>query len=280
MELKIYSPNDNDVFMKAIEWNNEEIKEELKLKLEEYRGLVYTDDQIPQAKSDKARLNKLVEALENKRKEIKKQCLDPYEKFERQVKELVALINEPILLIDKQIKEFEDEKKKRKFEEIQAYFNEVNNTDFLKFEQIYSAKWLNVSVSFNNIKKEINARIEEIQDALKVLDSLPNYSFEAKDMYKNTLNMEMAIREANRLGELAKRKEEEEKKKEEEPAKEDIKGISNVSEYMNPPQSNPPEDAAEERQWIGFEAYLSKQEAKELKEFFDRRGISIRRPIK
>ena len=106
MELKIYSPkDDND--LQAIEWNHEEIKAEVTQKVEMYKTLVYTDDQVTSAKADKAKLNKFVTALEDKRKEIKRKYLEPYETFEKQVKDIVAIVNEPIALIDSQIKAFD-----------------------------------------------------------------------------------------------------------------------------------------------------------------------------
>ena len=46
-------------------------------------NLVYTADQIKDAKKDRAKLNKFVTALEDKRKEIKKQVMQPYTAFEK-----------------------------------------------------------------------------------------------------------------------------------------------------------------------------------------------------
>ena len=82
MELKIYNPSE-DGFIKPIEWNYEELKAELSQKLEQYKGLVYTEDQIKEAKADRAKLNALATAIDGKRKELKKQCLQPYEQFKR-----------------------------------------------------------------------------------------------------------------------------------------------------------------------------------------------------
>lgn len=112
MELKIYNPHE-DGFIKAIEWNYEELKAELSQKLEQYKGLVYTEDQIKEAKADRAKLNALATAIDDKRKQIKKQCLQPYEQFEAQIKDLLAVIKEPVALIDSQIKGYEEEKSKR-----------------------------------------------------------------------------------------------------------------------------------------------------------------------
>lgn len=74
MELKIYNPQ-ADGFLKAIDWNFEELKEEITKKSSDYLNLVYSDDQIKDAKQDRANLRKLVTALEDKRKEIKKEVI-------------------------------------------------------------------------------------------------------------------------------------------------------------------------------------------------------------
>ena len=65
MELKIYNPSE-DGFIKAIEWNYDELKAELVKKLEYYKGLVYTEDQIKEAKADRAKLNALTTAIDEK----------------------------------------------------------------------------------------------------------------------------------------------------------------------------------------------------------------------
>ena len=60
-----------------IEFSNfEELKEEIIERLEHYNNLVIQKDDIKQAKADKAKLNKLAEAVDGRRKEIKKQSED------------------------------------------------------------------------------------------------------------------------------------------------------------------------------------------------------------
>ena len=75
-----------------IDFNFEEMKAELSDKLAAYNALVVTEDSIKSAKADKANLNKLRTAVEDKRKEIKKLCLAPYECFEKQCKGASPLI--------------------------------------------------------------------------------------------------------------------------------------------------------------------------------------------
>lgn len=67
MEFKIYNPQENG-FLQKIDWNYEELKTEIQKKANDYMNLVYTADQIKDAKKDRAKLNKFVTALENKKK--------------------------------------------------------------------------------------------------------------------------------------------------------------------------------------------------------------------
>lgn len=203
MELKITPSPDG--FVKTIEFNHDEIKAEIAEKVAYYKTLVYTDDQIKDAKADRAELNKLVKTLEDKRKEIKALCLAPYDKFERQMKELVAIVNEPIAIIDEQVKAYEAQLKESKRAEIAAYYETL---DFhgITLDQIFDPKWLNASVSMTSIQDALTKRAQEIAVDMKTLSDLPEYGFEALEMYKSTVDIRQALNEANRLSELAKKK--------------------------------------------------------------------------
>lgn len=52
MELKIYNPQEGG-YLKKIEWNFEELKEEVTAKAKEYAATVYTDETIKAAKADR-----------------------------------------------------------------------------------------------------------------------------------------------------------------------------------------------------------------------------------
>lgn len=290
MELKIYNPKDENI-IQAIEWNHEEIKAEVTQKVELYKTLVYTDDQVISAKADKAKLNKFVMALEDKRKEIKRKYLEPYEIFEKQLKDIIAIVNEPIALIDAQIKAFDEEKKNKKAAAIKEYWDELNVGEIPTYEQIFNEKWLNASMSMSSIKKEIKARLDEVKSAMEILDGLNEYAFEAKDVYKKTLDIALAVAEANRLTELNKRKAEEEKVKAELKAQEKAKKAEEEAAKVlaNTFQEKENVKASEEKQetsdldeplreWIGFEAYLSIEEAKKVAAYFNLNNIKFRRP--
>lgn len=117
MELRITNPQENWL-TEQILWNNEELKTAIAEKVKDYKTIAYTEDSLKDMKADRADLNKLKKAFEDERKRVKKICMEPYTKFEQQVKEITALIDEPIGLIDSQIKEIDERRKAAKREEI------------------------------------------------------------------------------------------------------------------------------------------------------------------
>ena len=281
MELRINTWKSPEV----IDFNFEELKEEITNKSALYKNMVYTDETIKGAKSDRALLNKFKTALEDKRKEVKKQCLEPYNQFEKQIKELVAIIDEPVKLIGEQITEFEGREKAEKHEQITKLFDKAGFQSFVTLEQIYDPKWLNKSVSLKSIEEELTNTVYRIGHDVTTINSLKEYSFEALEHYKKTLDLAGAIAEGQRLADIQKRKLEHEaevkareelaKKQAEEKAKAEAE--ANLHEEFEEVSQEEPQQAVEvKRQWIKFVALLSKDDALALKEFCDNRGIEIK----
>lgn len=208
MELQIYAPQESG-FIKVIEWNNEELKTEIAEKVKDYEGLVYVGEaQMKEAKADRASLNKLRTAIEDERKRIKKLCLAPYDIFEAQVKEVVALLDKPIAMIGEQIDAFENAKKAAKKAEIEELFKTIGFQDFVTLEAIWDPKWLNATVSMAKIEEAMRQRLYQIGDDVLTLHELNDYRFEALEVYKQTLDLNAAVREGKRLLEIQKAKEE------------------------------------------------------------------------
>ena len=150
MQIKVTT--DLSVIPQKIDFNSGEIKSELAPKLEFYKNLVVTEDSIKDAKSDRAKLNKLKSAFEDKRKEMKKICLAPYEKFEKECKEITSMIDEASNSIDVQVKDCEEIKKQKKYSEIEEYYNSLERPDYITLESVLNPKWANATVSTESIK--------------------------------------------------------------------------------------------------------------------------------
>lgn len=297
MELKIKPIT----LPEALEFNFEEIKAEIEGMVAHYKGLVYTDEQIKDGKKDVANLRKFSKALSDERIKVKKQCLQPYEAFEAKVKELDAIVQEPIALIDKQIKEYEEEQKRRKLEEITEYKKGVEAGLPSGFVLPVDGKWLNASVTMAKVKEAIDEQAALIEKNIVVLDNLPEYSFEAVEKYKATLDVTEALAEAQRLSDIARRKAEAEAKRAAEQAareaeaqtaqSEQIPGQASLAdaEYaaVQPetmddfiPDFSPEEPAAgfmpEFPSWVTYRVLVTPDQSKEVEKFLADKHITFK----
>lgn len=201
-----------------IEFNYEEMKAEFSKKLVHYNTLVVTEDSIRDAKADKAALNKLKEAIETRRKEIKKTYLLPYENLEKQCKELVAMIDAPVKSIDGQIAVFDQKLQDEKWKQISEYYNtEVKELkDLVPLEKIVSSKWKNKGESLESVNNGIGDALERIRGELETISTLHSeFEQQIKDVYLNDYNLSKALMEQKRLEERQKQIEEMERQKEE-----------------------------------------------------------------
>lgn len=269
-----------------ISFNFEELKQELTEKVSHYETLVYTDEQIQEAKKDKANLNKLKKALNDERIRREKEYMIPFNDFKSKVNEIISIIDKPIAVIDSQVKSYEEQKKQEKLENIQEYYNSIEEDDlkWLGFPAIYNEKWLNASVSMKSIQEEINTKLEQIKNDLATLSNLPEFGFEATEVYKTSLDMNKAISEAQRMSQIQKAKAEAEAKKEriiefeKENALEHFskEEIDELNEFGYEITDKSTVEIAVVKQWVGFQALLTVEQAKELKQFFDDRNIEFK----
>ena len=276
------------VLPKKIDWNYEELKAEITEKAKIYETMVYTDDQIKLAKSDKAKLNHLKKALNDERIAREREYMKPFNEFKTQINEIISIIDKPVSIIDKQVKEYDQIKKQEKAKKCLELFEELNQDyNWLDYNKISNPKWTNATFTLNKVQEEIEEKLKKIANDLNTLSSLEAFSFEAIEEYKISLDVGKAIAEGQRLVAIQKRKEEQERAKaeaevkaeeerriaEQEQAKEEAK--EEVKEGQEAERScKEPEPA--NTQWVSFSARLTIDQAKELKEFFDNRNIEFK----
>lgn len=207
LELKIFSPQESG-FVPEIKWNNEELKVAIAEKMKEYNGLVFTEETISEGKKDRANLNKLRGAIDDERKRVKKLCMEPCNRFEKEVKEVLALVDEQINAIDVQIKEVEQIKREEKRKAVQELFESIGFQKFVTLEMIWDEKWLNASVTLSKVENQMKETMYRIGEEVGTISRLPEFSFEAMEVYKKTLNLTQAIKKGQELADIQKRKEE------------------------------------------------------------------------
>ena len=267
MELKVSEL----VIPESISFNYEELKRELTDKVKTYESIVYDDAQIKEAKADKANLNKLKKALNDERIRLEREYMKPFDTFKAQINEIIGIIDKPVAVIDKQVKAYEDKCKQEKFEEIESYFDEIEKPDILTLNKIWDDKWLNASVSMKQIKDAIQAAIAKVNTELDTLKALPEFSFEAIEVYKESLDINKAIAEGHRLADIQKRKIEAEAKAEAEKAAQ----ATPIPEPIAEPTPVKTEEVKQDAQWVSFKAYITVEQAQALKAFFNANNIQF-----
>lgn len=159
--------------LEPVKFNYEELKKELTEKVENYKNLVYTEENINMAKKDRANLNKLKKAISDEKIRVKNTLLAPYADFESKCKELIKIVDTSVENVDRQVKAFEDEEKRAKREEIQKYFNEHvgHFKDVIIYENVFEDRWLNKTTAMKTVQADIEHIFSRATSDLTVIES-------------------------------------------------------------------------------------------------------------
>lgn len=285
-----------------IDFNFEELKAEIEEKAKSYSLCVYTEDTVKLAKEDRATLNRLKKALNDERIRREKEYNAPFMEFKAKINELIAIIDKPVEIIDAQVKSFEEAQRKAKADEIQRWYTQnrasIGAPVWLELRKIAKPQWANASVKLPAIYEEITQACAKIQADVETINALPGFSFEAMDVYTKSLDLAAAIAEGQRLADIQRRKAEAEAaRKASEEAKKAAEALKAAESAKTPEveqipteaQKTPPEAAqrateAKEAQpaarWVAFEAYLTTEQAFELRDYLKNREIPFRSPKK
>lgn len=270
----------------VLEFNYDTLKSALAARMDLYRGLVVTEDGIKAAKQDRADLNKLREAIDAKRKEVKKACLAPYNNFEARVKELTALVDAPIAAIDKQLQQYEEQRRATKRADVQAIYEETVGElrSLLPFDKLWRDEWYNTNWSMKKIREAIVAAEGKAASDLEVLSTVESEFIEAvKLKYLEALDLNAALAERAHLQErAAKLRQYEEQQRqvqenttdnlqEEERAKASARGAEQAA------AATQSEGTEENIYLLRFECQLTRAQAAALADFLKSNRISYRR---
>lgn len=274
MELKV----EEIKALAPIQFNYEDIKKWITEKAKEYKSMVYTEETITNAKSDRATLNKVAKALNDEKIRIKKEVLKPFEDFESKCKELQGIITDVSNSIDIQVKAFETKEQEEKKKQIEDLFNTYigDFKELIIFEQIFNQRWLNKTYTIKKIEDEIKHLIAKTTTDLKVIDaqiqdesinkSVKNYYFNNitdPSILGNSLQEGMKIDENNKK--LEQLRNTQKVTSEEQNIKENSEKITNiVSKTENLIQ-------------IDFRVITTKEKFMKLKEFLEINEIDYRR---
>ena len=231
-QLELIMSTDLD-HLPEIGFNFDELKAAIEDRMARYSSIVVTPDTIKDGKADRALLNKFREALESRRKEVKKQCLAPYNAFEAKIKELVALVDSPIAAIDTQLKAYEEQRKEARMIELEAMYDSIlpeKLREIAPFVRVLDQKWLNATTSMTAVQAEMQAIAERTANDLLVLDMVePKYILAVRAVYIKTHDIGAAIRHRDELR-----------------AAEEV--FNRAAPTVNPPEEEKPSEAVQNAQ--------------------------------
>lgn len=203
MEIEIYSPT-NGQPLPAVKWNYPEVKAWLEDGLAAYKGRVYTEDTITQAKNDRANLNKLADAIAAKRREMKAMYLHPYEDFEKQAKALEGMVKTQAAEIDAQVKAYDNARKEEKRAKIVELYEALigNLAGLVPYDRLHDPKWLNITTSMTTITEELGRKIDRIAAGLASIDTLgldADIAQQVKGVFLKDFDLAAALTEKDRI---------------------------------------------------------------------------------
>ena len=274
MELK-FNVDVNAIIPESISFNYEELDEELTQALAKYTGTKVTEENMKECKDIRARINKLVKSFKDERTSLKKKILYPLDDFSNKIDLLVGKCNVVSGYIDEGIKRIENERKELKRKELIEYMQtEVSRISNIIGSDIQSSncwvEWfsaqnfLNATVSIDNAKLAILAKIDSVKDDVAVLRAtypVEDEYIKATLVYANGFNLASTIADMTKWRDECKRIEQLKSK------------VAEPSVNQTVPQTKHSDDATIYE--TAFKVVGTKLQLKNLADFFKVNGIKF-----
>ncbi|MDD2402754.1 MAG: DUF1351 domain-containing protein [Clostridia bacterium] len=151
----------------VVNFNYQEISDHLDTVLDKYKNLVFTESTVSECKKTIAELRKGQKALDEFRKDTKKQLTESVTAFENKCKTLYGRFDEVIKPLTEQQVQFELDRKKKKHTEIQSLIDELKLekelTDKYYRQLDILPEYYNKGKSMKAIKTELTTRANTLK---------------------------------------------------------------------------------------------------------------------
>lgn len=137
-----------------------------------YANIVVTDDTEKSAKDSRAKLNKLSNALDEKRRDIHRDYNKPYDEFADTIKQLRSVLQNTIDPIDDGLKELDGQHREQRKEHVQALITEMAPNYGVSASDIeIDPKWLNKSTSKKTVTEGVAVVMKQVKQAQDKFES-------------------------------------------------------------------------------------------------------------
>lgn len=145
--------------------NEDELDNAIKQYAKKYDGLVVTEETLADSKKARADLNKLSKALNDRRKEIKRNYNAPLKEFETKIKQWDSNLHNAMDGIDVGIHEMEEQQKADRIKKVQETIAEMAPNYGVDVSEIeIKTGWLAKSISKKKLLDEIAGEMKFVKD--------------------------------------------------------------------------------------------------------------------
>lgn len=166
---------------------------------------VVTDENIKDAKTDRASLNNLVKTIQSERKKIEDEVFGEWKKEKADIMQLEKRLSFTADNLDAGIKQLEEKDKELKKKQIEEFWYTL--TKKYPFELVFEKKMLNKTVTPKSIEDHLKKVLAKAMDGEKVMETfLPQDQFQAeqvKDVYYRTMDLAQAKAKADELARIS-----------------------------------------------------------------------------
>lgn len=271
-----------------LSFNFEALRTDVEAKAKEYDGLAYTPERIAEVKADRAELNKLRTRIDDARKEVKKTYNEPLNKFEMQIKSILAPLDAVIGKMDALIKTEQEERRKARAAEIEAAFTEsldvlAAGTAVDKFRDeinvsaacraLVSSKCYTPSSPLKAAEAEADKMAAQVVQDLKICNTM-EYPGIAIEEYLRSFSLASAMEASNKISRAAAQKAALAQTRPAQTATDRHQDYSYPQ--MSPTPAKAPAPAQETPQWITLSFFMTPAQALGLRRYCETNSINYK----
>lgn len=180
-------------------WNFEELKADLSGRIEKYRGLVVTDENLQDMEKTKREIAGLRVKIGKFKTQVKSELDKPYKKFESQIKELLLIVEDAEKPISEQLDVYEEARKEEKSRKIRNFIAMKAADIGLELQYtsqiVVSDKWLNRTQKWSDTEDDVLERIARMFETQRQDREAATFRAEKVEMAKfmcETLSKDLA----------------------------------------------------------------------------------------
>lgn len=159
--------------------------------------MTVTEDNVKEQKKLLAKVNKSIKNLNDRRIEIKKEIMKPYDEFAEQIKDIETVVKKADTRLRNQVRELEEIERSDKKGKILTLWEEKIEVspykNILNFEHWFEERHLNKSLSMNKVEIDLDNWLVEVEKNLDYLNELEEYKEVAINEYLKDFDLAITL---------------------------------------------------------------------------------------